>query len=190
MSRRGKSETSFNKTLQGTRTSMGDFRASSSASPGLTICVSMKCFVWIYAVCLLGISSMNVEGSDMDSKYFIRNAQFLLLNERVVIIDSNSPTVVTMDEWPELIFLAADGQHTIAEFIASIGSEYDGGMPEGLPEQIRSIIQDLSEHGYITLLSSKKTLPYYFAIPVEEQDKEKAKALMEADGVIPKDRDR
>lgn len=87
-----------------------------------------------------------------------------------------------MDEWPQLVFVSADGEHTVGEFVSALGKQYAGGAPAGLANQTKQIVADLSARGYIIVLDAKRRLPYYLSIPVEQQDRDKAKALMEADG--------
>ncbi len=43
-------------------------------------------------------------------KYFIRTLQWDWLNEEMIhLFDNKSPRVITMDEWPQQIYLDADG---------------------------------------------------------------------------------
>jgi hypothetical protein len=120
----------------------------------------------------------------MDSKYFIRNTRYMMMKERLMLKERSRAGLVTMDEWYEVVFLGADGEHTVAEFIKALGNDYPDGVPEGLADQTRQIIGELEARGYIALSDEKKTLPYYLAIPIEQQDRERAKLLMEADGFI------
>jgi len=48
--------------------------------------------------------------------YFIRVAQWHWLNDEMITVnDPNGPRVLTMDPWPQLVFLAANGQMTVQE---------------------------------------------------------------------------
>ena len=123
---------------------------------------------------------------EIDSKYFIRNVTFSMLKEQVVLHERDRPQMTTVDEWPQLVFLSADGEHTVAEFIAQVGRQYSGGAPKGLSEQTRQVIRDLATHGYVAVLSKPKKLPYYLSMPMEQQDPVRSKQLMEADGFITK----
>ena len=80
----------------------------------------------------------------------------------------------------------ADGQHTVGEFIQQMGSQYEGGMPAGLPQQVHGIIRDLVKEGILTLHREKKALPLYFAEEISKIPPEVRKALMEKDGIIPR----
>lgn len=128
----------------------------------------------------------SVHATDIDSKYFIRNTLYSLLKDKVVLIERDRPGVVTMADWPQLVFMSADGEHTVGQLISHLGKQYPNGVPPGLAQQTHQIIEDLSARGYIVLMSEKKKLPYYLATPVEEQDKEQARVQMEADGFIKK----
>jgi hypothetical protein len=140
------------------------------------------------ALLLISPLFMNLAYSadDLDPKYFIRNTTYRMLDKRVVLIERDRPGIVTMDDWPQLIFLSADGEHSVAEFIASLGKQYPKGMPPELPNQTRRLVRELAAAGYISLISKKKKLPYYLSMPMEQQDIERSKALMEADGFIRK----
>jgi hypothetical protein len=38
------------------------------------------------------------------------------------------------------VFLAADGQHTIGEFVQNLAKQYDDGPPSGLERQVRDSV--------------------------------------------------
>ncbi|KAB2877333.1 hypothetical protein F9K33_16530 [bacterium] len=123
---------------------------------------------------------------EIDSKYFIRTVTYSMLKEQVVLHERGRPQMTTVDEWPQLVFLSADGKHTVADFIAAVSRQYSGGAPKGLPEQTRQVIRDVAAHGYIVLMSKPQKLPYYLSMPIEQQDPVRSKQLMEADGFITK----
>lgn len=122
--------------------------------------------------------------ADLDAQYFIRNTRYTVLKERLVLIERERAGMVTVDEWPQLVYMSADGQHTVGEFIAALGKHYSTGMPRGFDGQTRRVVHDMVSLGYIALIQAKKSLPYYLSMPIEQQDKERAKVLMEADGFI------
>ncbi len=136
---------------------------------------------------LLFVSMVSASTSNaMDSKYFSRNVTFTMLKDKVVLIERNRPATVTMDEWPQLIFLSADGRRTVSEFALEIGRHYKDGMPPGLLEQTRDLMSRLSDRGYIVLHDKARPLPYYLATPIERQDMKRSRKLMEEDGFIDK----
>jgi hypothetical protein len=73
--------------------------------------------------------------------YFIRTAQWMTLDKaRITVIDPHQPRMLTMDPWPQIVFLEADGQKTVAEFIAYMAGNYSGAIPEELD---KTIIEEL-----------------------------------------------
>ena len=48
-----------------------------------------------------------------------------------------------MEPWHEFAFLAADGQHTVGQFVENMASQFEGGQPASLTEQIQQSISDL-----------------------------------------------
>ena len=123
----------------------------------------------------------------MDNRYFSRAATWSRLDERLVVHDSFSPKaqrMITMDRWHEVAFMAADGEHTVEDFVRHMGSQYEGGMPPGLREQIHGIINELTNEGILRLHEQPKPLPAYFEEEYFQQPPDVRKAQMEADGLI------
>ena len=91
-----------------------------------------------------------------------------------------------MDEWPQQIYLDADGQKTIAEYILWMANQFDRGkIPEGLDQEMIRMIEDLIKDGEMIRLEKEKvSLPYYLNKPKSEQDIDKAYELMLNDGYI------
>ncbi|MEW7291329.1 hypothetical protein [Aquimarina sp. 2304DJ70-9] len=121
------------------------------------------------------------------NKYFVRTLQWDWLNEEMIhLFDNKSPRVITMDEWPQQIYLDADGQKTIEEYIIWIANKYSRGqVPSTLDKDIILMIEDLIEDGEMIKLTEGKTdLPYYLDSPKSKQDIDKAYELMKKDGYI------
>jgi hypothetical protein len=109
------------------------------------------------------------------------------MDHRLVVHDSfsaNAPRMITMEPWHEVAFMAADGEHTVEEFVRHTGSQYEGGMPAGLREQIHGIIEELAAEGILRIHEQPKRLPPYFAEEYFQQPPEVRKAQMEADRLI------
>ena len=138
----------------------------------------------VAALLMMGCVQKESNVNEDDAKYLRRCARHDVMEEEIVVIDPNSPRVITMEPWPQLIFLSADGEHTISELVTKIGSQYENGPPPELPEQVRDIVKNLASEGIIELLDSPSPLPYYLASPISDQDPEKAKRLMVQDGLI------
>ncbi len=122
-------------------------------------------------------------------KYFVRTLQWDWLNEKMIhLFDNKSPRVITMDEWPQQIYLDADGQKTIAEYILWMANQFGREqVPNSLDEDMIRMIEDLIEDGEMIRLEDKKSiLPYYLDNPKSKQDIDKAYELMVNDGYIKK----
>jgi hypothetical protein len=125
----------------------------------------------------------------MDDRYFSRAATWSRMDDRLVVHDSFSPKaprMITMEPWHEVAFMAADGEHTVDEFVRHMGAQYDGGTPPGLREQIHGIINELTGEGILRLHERPKPLPPYFADEYTQQPPAVRKAQMEADGLLGK----
>lgn len=144
-------------------------------------------------ICLLGLTivtlgcSRKEKEKQLQNQYIVRYARYDIIDDHIIAFDPDNPRVVTMDPWFEVIYAAADGQHTVSEFIAQISSEYPDGAPDGLPHQISGFVGKMVAEGLIRLSPVPIDLPYYLASPVSEQDPGKAKELMIRDGLIEPD---
>lgn len=117
------------------------------------------------------------------SQYFYRVAVYSLRNQQVSLIDLNNPgTPSPLDNWLASIVALADGQHTIKEFIALMKSQYLTGVPANLVETIESALVRLGNTEVIRFADQSVKLPYYFEVPYERLDLEKAKSMMLQDG--------
>jgi len=122
--------------------------------------------------------------SKLDNQYFVRCARYDIVEDAIVAYDFNSPRVITLNPWFEVIFMAAYGQRTVGEFIVEISSEYTEGAPKGLATEIVGYVEEMIEEGLIRISDTTVDLPYYLASPVSEQDPDKAKKFMITDGII------
>lgn len=69
----------------------------------------------------------------MTDQYFSRAASWHRMGEQIVVHDSltnQAPRMITMDPWPQLVFSAADGQHTVGQFVEQLAAQYEGSPPE------------------------------------------------------------
>ena len=119
------------------------------------------------------------------AQYFYRIAVFTRENDQVIVLDLHNPQMSTpLDEWLGTVVSLADGQHTVADLIAYIGSQYPAGPPEELGRTLESIVDRLVEANAIRLGDEPVDLPYYLALPACDQDVKKAKELMIIDGYL------
>ena len=102
------------------------------------------------------------EPVSMLQKYFSRRMPWSALSdEQIVVHDAispNAPRMITMEPWPQLVYLAASGEHIIAELVKKLGAMYDGEAPEGLSDQVIGLIQELEAEMIVEIHDSPKPL--------------------------------
>ncbi len=117
--------------------------------------------------------------------YFFRAVIYAMQNDKVLLVDMKKPKESTsLDPWLGRVVALADGQHTIQELIDFLASQYPNGAPANLADTVESVVKRLQETHVVHLSDEPVDLPYYLAIPANEQDPEKARALIEKDGFI------
>jgi hypothetical protein len=103
--------------------------------------------------------------------YFLRAASWMWTSEsQIIAIDQHAPRVVTMDPWSQLIFLAAEGQKTIEEYVYSMAEQYIGKVPAKLDETIINEIQTLLTERMIVLSETKRRPEPDFDMPKKKDD--------------------
>lgn len=125
--------------------------------------------------------------SELKDKYFFRLARWDWLDANMIhVIDNHAPRMITMDPWTQLIYLEADGQKTVYEFVYDMASKYGKNqpIPEDLDSTIILLINDLLNDKLIGVSTEKNKLPYYLDLPQSKQDTAKATKLMIDDGFI------
>ncbi|MBD1397168.1 hypothetical protein H9Q13_08335 [Pontibacter sp. JH31] len=128
-----------------------------------------------------------LKNSGIKDVYFVRLARWDWLNQDMIhVVDNNAPRMITMDPWPQLIYLEADGQKTVSEFVYDMASKY--GKKQPIPEELDStiiqMINSLINDKLIELSTESRKLPYYIDLPQSKQDLNKANKLMIEDGFI------
>jgi len=96
-----------------------------------------------------------LETSDIKNKYFYRTEKWDWLNHEMIhVFDSKSPRVITMDPWPQKIFLEALGQLTVHEYVYKVANEYPNGhVPKELDIVILEMLNNLINNEKIVALS-------------------------------------
>ena len=96
-----------------------------------------------------------LEASEIKNKYFRRTEKWdWLTKEMIHVFDSKSPRVITMDPWPQKIFLEAFGQLTVSEYIYNVFKEYPKNQaPKELDEVILEMLDSLVHEEKIVALS-------------------------------------
>jgi hypothetical protein len=124
----------------------------------------------------------------MKELFFARCATWHKMDDtQITVHDSFSPRaprVITMDAWPQLVFLAADGQHTVGQLIAHLSREYESGPPAELEDQVVAVVQNLVDEGIVRVSASPVSLPPYFAEDHFAATPEERARQMRADGLI------
>lgn len=107
-----------------------------------------------------------LDNSSLKGKYFIRLAPWDWLNQEMIhVFDLNSPRVITMDPWLQVVYLHADGQKTIQEFVFEIASTYKETVPDGLDKCILEVVESLLNDRLIELMDNKRDLPEHLKKP-------------------------
>lgn len=110
----------------------------------------------------------DLNNSPLKGKYFIRLAPWDWLNQEMIhVFDPNSPRVITMDPWVQIIYLEADGQKTVHEIVYQMASSYspNEAIPRELDKQIIYVIESLLNDKLVELLDSRKELPEHLKKP-------------------------
>lgn len=84
-----------------------------------------------------------------------------LSEDQIVLHDSitpHAPRMITMEPWHQIIYLAANGEHTVGELVAKIGSMYEGGAPAELGDQVIGLIGELEAEMVLEVHDSPKEL--------------------------------
>lgn len=127
-----------------------------------------------------------LEKSPLKDKYFRRNALWGLHEPgKIYVEDPKQPRRHLMDEWPQTVFLEAEGQRTVAEYVAYMADQYGSDkVPATLDKIILDNIDILRGYGLIVLSEQPLEMPYYFSDAKERLDPHKAEELMWKDGLI------
>lgn len=77
-------------------------------------------------------------------QYFHRTEEWDWLNKDMIhVIDSRAPRMITMDPWPQRIYLDATGQQTVEQYIRSMRSRY---LPSLAPAELETTILNELRH--------------------------------------------
>jgi hypothetical protein len=86
-----------------------------------------------------------LDTSEYKTLYFHRTEEWdWHTSEMIKVIDSKNPRVITMDPWPQKIFLEALGHVTVQDYVHTVAKEYPkGNVPEDLDVIILQMLEDL-----------------------------------------------
>lgn len=96
-----------------------------------------------------------LEATEFRNKYFYRTQKWdWLTRDRIHVFDSDSPRIIAIDYWPQCIFLEANGQKTVSEFVYFIASKYPKGqVPKNLDRVLIEQVSRLSKEEKLIALS-------------------------------------
>jgi len=119
------------------------------------------------------------------SSYFYRTQVYKREDDKVLLIDKEKlDEAIPLDPWLGLVVSLADGQHTIEQLLDYLGHQYQDTPPDKLKETIESVLGRLLESRAIALSDAPCRLPYYLAVPQEEQNPVAAMEMMVQDGFL------
>jgi len=121
---------------------------------------------------------------NIKDKYFSRATTYNVFETGLEIYDRKRPRVITVDEWSEVVFYAANGQGTVKKFIDYLLNEYPNISADKLKKAIISRIKGMHRNGFIKLSDHPVQLPPYLDKPLFEQDPEVYRKQMLDDGFI------
>jgi len=89
--------------------------------------------------------------------YFIRLMPWgWMSEEQIFVSDINSPRIITMDPWPQVVYLNATGSKTIAKFAKWLAGKYEGNVPDTLIGDVIDLMETLSTKDPLIELSQEK----------------------------------
>lgn len=108
-------------------------------------------------------------------KYFVRVARFMEIDYyqcTITVIDPHGPRMITMDPWPESIFLNATGQRTVKQYIEDTAKDYKGNIPAKLDSYIINELENLVfNYRIIELTDVPNALEPKFEKPIQGRSK-------------------
>lgn len=103
---------------------------------------------------------------DKRNCYFIKNAEWGWLDdEHVFVTDPRSLKTTALEQWEQLVFLSANGQMTVTDFVKYMADQYTDPIPETLDHVIIDALLNLAGQQLIKFSSSKKLVPPEFEQP-------------------------
>lgn len=105
-------------------------------------------------------------------QYFYRTEKWdWLSNDMIHVYDSTRPRMITMDPWPQEVYLDAIGNVTVREYIRDFFNRYpEGQAPEGLKENIIEVLTGLAvEESLVKFSDVPVTLEESILKPLRDQ---------------------
>ena len=102
--------------------------------------------------------------------YFIRVTPWDWLNKEIItVFDPHNSRVFTLDAWPQYIFIAANGQMTVQEYVYYMADKYKGKIPDELDQTIIDELLTLIDYRVIEFSDHKQRPKPEFELPKREK---------------------
>ncbi|GAB2819418.1 hypothetical protein [Ferruginibacter profundus] len=98
--------------------------------------------------------------------YFGRNTEWSMVDdESLLVTDPKNLDVITLNDWPRNLFIAADGKQTIEAFIYFVADQFTDTIPESLDHLIIWELLELEKKNLIVISKQQQALPKEFELP-------------------------
>lgn len=106
------------------------------------------------------MNTENLNKSPIKNKYFSRTEKWDWLNKDMIqVFDSKNPRIITMDIWPQTIYLDATGELTVSEYISNFAKKYPSNqIPVELADTILDTLLGLIDDEKIIQLSDNPVI--------------------------------
>eukprot|EP01133_Synstelium_polycarpum_P009304 gene9304-10910_t len=118
----------------------------------------------------------SLEASTTKDMFFVRLKPWDWLTEKEIYVASklnDRPTMITMEYWPQQIYLFANGQVTVSEFIHSMAKrflDWNNPVPENfdriLLEEFEALVNEVK---IVEFTDLKSDLPLEIELPMSRQ---------------------
>jgi hypothetical protein len=105
----------------------------------------------------------------LSGMYFYRIMPFRLEGQKIIAFDNNSPRVITFDPWPEGIFINANGNITMMQFLIETANGYNGNVPPSLEKTILEETEKLISKGFIATSEKPVELENDLRYPIKKE---------------------
>lgn len=120
-----------------------------------------------------------------NTKYFFRKVVYVKKDGKAALVTNFEPIKTSpLEPWMSLIFLMADGMHTIEQLHQHLLKQYGPDVPNDYLKTVDSVFNRLLESKVVGLSDAKMQLPPYLTSAFDTQDtKESMKSMLE-DGYL------
>ena len=120
-----------------------------------------------------------------ESKYFFRKVVYVQQEGTAALVTNFNPIQTNpLEPWMSLIFLMADGLHTIDQLHKHLFLQYNGKAPNDYKKTVESVVNRLVEAEVIGLSEEVMQLPPYLITSFDKQDQKASMKEMLEDGYL------